>query len=217
MHETKHSESPDERTARERKADADPAIQARRARPSGTVVLNAAANASEAAEADGPDRWTLRNAASALGLAIGGDVRLTRALLDRMFEAAQAGALIVRDPQTDLSYRPRVVRDFYDLVTPRDVNEWLQRSGATYRWLIDRPAGVQVKRLTAPQAHQAAIMNWFEREAIDPGSCGDSRSGVKKRVCQALELSSTRPGGLARASFNRAWQALRDEGKIAGE
>ena len=53
-----------------------------------------------------------------------------------MMEAAAKGELTIRDPQTDLPYRPAKISDYWDLVTPTDVNAWLNSQGAQYRWKV---------------------------------------------------------------------------------
>ncbi|VTU35462.1 hypothetical protein RA8CHR_05224 [Variovorax sp. RA8] len=51
-------------------------------------------------------------------------------------EAAAKGELVIRDPQTTLPYRPERVREFWEILTPADVNAWLQAQGAPYRWNV---------------------------------------------------------------------------------
>jgi|GEM_PF-1923003 hypothetical protein len=82
----------------------------------------------------GPTHWTIENASSAIAEQEGWHAGSRDALKKRMTNAAMSGELTVRDPQTDLPYRPDRVRDFWDLVSPLDVNAWLQSQGVLYRW-----------------------------------------------------------------------------------
>lgn len=95
------------------------------------------------AAGSGPHLWTIERAAQAIATQEGWHTGARDSLKARMMKAAQEGALLVRDPHTELDYRPNEVRDFYDLVTPEDVNDWLSRSRVSYRWQVatgDHPA-----------------------------------------------------------------------------
>jgi hypothetical protein len=83
----------------------------------------------------GPNLWTIENAAAAIAEQEGWHQGARDTLRLQMMQAAHNGALTVRHPHTALAYRPDTVRDFYELVTPADVNAWLARDpGATLRW-----------------------------------------------------------------------------------
>ena len=56
-----------------------------------------------------------------------------------LLEAASSRALVVRNPHTDLPKTDGDVRAFYELVTPSDVNAWLEKQDAPYRWSVARP------------------------------------------------------------------------------
>lgn len=83
---------------------------------------------------NGPHLWTLDNVAIALAAQEGWHNGARGSFLDRLVEAGSAGELCVRDPHTDLPYRPEVVRTFWELVTPADVNTWLEKQRVGYRW-----------------------------------------------------------------------------------
>lgn len=86
----------------------------------------------------GPTHWTIENAAAAIGAQRGFYGEAVRTLVRQMEREADDGALTVRHPHTGLPYRPDTVRVFYELVTPDDVNSWLDKKAAGYRW---NPAG----------------------------------------------------------------------------
>lgn len=90
-------------------------------------------------QGNGPTFWTLDNAALALAEQEGWHDGARGSLLDRMVEAAKDGTLVVRDPHTDLPYRPAIVRTFYELVMPSDVNAWLEQQDVSYRWEVALP------------------------------------------------------------------------------
>ncbi len=83
--------------------------------------------------------FTLEEAAQALGVQEGMHAGARGSLQERMVEAVRDGSLIVRDPHTDLPFRPSVARSFHELVAPGDVNAWLERAGVGYRWRFDEP------------------------------------------------------------------------------
>lgn len=85
----------------------------------------------------GPEYWTLENAAVALQDQEGWHGGTMAAFLDQLQDAAQHGAMVIRDPQTCLAIRPQIVRTFWELVTPADVNAWLEKQAAPYRWKVD--------------------------------------------------------------------------------
>jgi hypothetical protein len=85
-------------------------------------------------QGNGPHLWTLDNVAIALAEQEGWHNGTRGSFLDRLVEAGTSGELCVRDPHTDLPYRPKVVRTFWELVTPADVNTWLEKQRVNYRW-----------------------------------------------------------------------------------
>ncbi len=84
---------------------------------------------------NGPDYWTIENAFADLAKQAGLHEGARDTLRDDMMQAASDGTLTVRHPHTGRAYRPKVVRGFYELVTPADVNAWLATDpGAKLRW-----------------------------------------------------------------------------------
>lgn len=102
---------------------------------------------------------TIGDAAKAIATEQGGGANSERTLCRQMMDAARDGSLTVRHPHSGLPYRPDPVRDFYELVTPDDVNDWLARQGASYRW---RDAGrAEAEVSTRPDyAHARALELW---------------------------------------------------------
>lgn len=87
----------------------------------------------------GPDYWTLENAAAAIAEQEQWHDGARGSLENALLEAASSRALVVRHPHTDLPKTDGDVRAFYELVTPSDVNAWLEKQGAPYRWSVARP------------------------------------------------------------------------------
>ena len=83
--------------------------------------------------------FTIEEAAQALGEQEGMHDGARQSLQKRMMGAASNGNLTVRDPHTDLPFRPAMMHEYYELVTPADVNAWLAGCGVEYRW--NAPAG----------------------------------------------------------------------------
>ena len=88
---------------------------------------------------NGPDYWTLENAAAAIAEQEQWHDGARGSLENALLEAASSRALVVRHPHTDLPRTDGDVRAFYELVTPSDVNAWLEKQGAPYRWSVARP------------------------------------------------------------------------------
>lgn len=85
---------------------------------------------------NGPTHWTIGNAAAAIAAQEGWHEHARDTLQEQMMQAARDGTLTVRHPHTDIPYRPDPVRDFYETVTPADVNSWLARDPAnSLKWL----------------------------------------------------------------------------------
>lgn len=69
-------------------------------------------------EANGPEAWTVENAAASIQEQEQWTDAAGRALLSQMLTAARNGELRAAD----------------NLVTPADVNAWLELQGTTWRW-----------------------------------------------------------------------------------
>lgn len=59
-----------------------------------------------------------------------------------MMEAAIKRELIVRDPHTNLPKATGEIREYYELVTPADVNVWLESNSTPYRWNVTMPVEI---------------------------------------------------------------------------
>lgn len=86
------------------------------------------------------DYYTLADVAQAIAAQQGWHDGARDTLTKQMMQAASDGTLPVRHPHTDLPYAPETRRDFYELVTPADVNAWLEKQGAPYRLNVAAPA-----------------------------------------------------------------------------
>jgi hypothetical protein len=128
--------------------------------------------------ANGPELWTLENAAIALAeqLTLTNESRGT--LLDQMVAAANEGNLIVRHPHTDLPANDGQVRESYELTRPEDVNSWLESEGATYRWSIRTTLASGHPKVSAHEVASAPITSPLSAE------------GVKKSELQISEIIS---------------------------
>lgn len=114
----------------------------------------------------GPNLWTIENAASAIAEQEGWHQGARDTLRQQLMQAAHDGPLTVRHPHTALAYRPDTVRDFYELVTPADVNVWLRLDpGSSLRWNVSESltvAGtaaptVKAEEVPDPQRRLAAL------------------------------------------------------------
>lgn len=99
-----------------------------------TLLIEQGIRFEEIEERCGPELWTIGTAADSLGAQRGWYGGSINDVVRRMVEAANAGDLTIRDPHTDLPYRPSQVRASWDLVTPADVNAWLASEAVDYRW-----------------------------------------------------------------------------------
>lgn len=84
---------------------------------------------------NGPDYWTLENAAAAMQEQLNWHDGTRAEFQDQMQEAAQSGALVILNPRTCLPpIRTERVRTYWEYVTPASVNAWLANLKAPYRW-----------------------------------------------------------------------------------
>ncbi len=83
---------------------------------------------------NGPDYWTLENAAAAMQEQLNWHDGTRAEFQDQMQEAAASGALVVFNPRTCLPYRPERVRTYWEYATAESVNTWLATLKAPYRW-----------------------------------------------------------------------------------
>ena len=88
---------------------------------------------------NGPDYWTLENAAAAIAEQEQWHGGTRAAFQDQLQQAADTGALLILDPRTCLPTLSKQVRTFYEFVTPESVNNWLEKQDAPYRWSVARP------------------------------------------------------------------------------
>ena len=155
----------------------------------------------------GPDLWTLENAAAEVGKRLDWHRGAIETLQEQMCSAADEGALVVRDPHTDLPCRPEAVCSYYQLTRTQDVDEWLASTGVEYR-LGAAPGAVP---LSVPKQRGAANVETIL------AAIGDLRltamglqQGDKRRVRERLRWKMTK------AVFDKAWQRLRNDKLIAG-
>lgn len=94
------------------------------------------------AHGSGPIYWTLENAAIAMQTQEGWHGGTRAEFLDQLQEAAQRGELTVREPRTCLPMKSPQARTFWEVVTPADLNAWLEKQAAPYRWNAEAPQAV---------------------------------------------------------------------------
>lgn len=158
----------------------------------------------------GPEYWTLENAAVALQDQEGWHGGTRAAFLDQLQDAAQHGAMVIRDPQTCLAIRPQIVRTFWELVTPADVNAWLEKQAAPYRWNAEAPqaAAPAPAAKETPAERRARWLDMFEAEEklVKRGALqrlatreGVDRSNMGKDIAKARaeRADQKRAGGWA--------------------
>lgn len=128
----------------------------------------------------GPNYWTLENAAIAIAEQEQWHDGARGSLLDALMEAAASRALVVRDPHTDLPKPTGEVREFYELVTPADVNAWLEAQGAPYRWNVAAP-------ITTPEPPDAPV-------AAVPSQSDDDWRAKARVIADRIGLEKYRTG-----------------------
>ena len=119
------------------------------------------------AHGSGPERWTIEFAANAIATREGWHQGTRDSLLQRMIEAAASGALPVRDPHTDLPYRPKVVRAWYDLVLHSEVDAWLKVQRVPYRLGDAAPEAVTASDVAPGIVVGGGPRLWELRTAIE--------------------------------------------------
>ena len=82
----------------------------------------------------GPEYWTLENAAAAIQEQLNWHDGTRAEFQDQLQAAAQNRSLAIRDPRTCLPIDSPNPRTYWELVTPADVNAWLEKLTAPYRW-----------------------------------------------------------------------------------
>lgn len=84
---------------------------------------------------NGPDYWTLENAAADLAKQMRWHDGVRGKFLARLQQAATIGELATLDPQDGLTNPPNTkTHTYYELVTSEAMNEWLDRLKSPYRW-----------------------------------------------------------------------------------
>lgn len=165
---------------------------------------------------NGPDYWTLENAAAAIAEQEQWHGGTRAAFQDQLQQAADTGALLILDPRTCLPTLSKQVRTFYEFVTPESVNNWLEKQGGPYRWSVARPevkpepqdATPAPVAVETPQERRARWLDMFEAEekrekrgALQrlANSEGVDRSNMGKDIAKARAERDTqrRAGGWA--------------------
>lgn len=131
--------------------------------------------------------YTLEEASQALGAQQGMHDGARQSLEERMMEAARDGSLTVRDPHTDLPFRPAVVRSFWERVTPADVNAWLERCGVPYRWnaptVEPEGAATQTREVNGDNGLPTATVHRLE---------GGRSDFLREAIQRAIQTAGTR-------------------------
>ena len=102
-----------------------------------TITLNEAARAeadAQKAERHSEGYFTLIEVIDDLALQLCLHAEGKATLREDFLKAVRMDKLTTRRRHTALEYKPETVRDYYDLVTLCDVNAWLEKQGAPYRW-----------------------------------------------------------------------------------
>jgi hypothetical protein len=107
---------------------------------------------------NGPEFWTLENAAAAIQEQLNWHDDTRREFQDQMQEAVKAGALIALDPHTCLPSRSEEVRTYWEYVTPDTVNAWLTDLKAPYRW--SKP---ETSIRPAPNDDPEYFVEWYDQ------------------------------------------------------
>ncbi|MDI1259587.1 hypothetical protein [Aquabacterium sp.] len=117
---------------------------------------------------NGPELWNLANAATAIATQEGWHIGARGTFLEQMMQAVRDRVLTVRHPHTDQPYWPNVVRDFYELVTPTDVNQWLALDPASsLRWKASERAPSQSQPNSSGQEESSMLDERLRLDAVD--------------------------------------------------
>lgn len=96
---------------------------------------------------NGPDYWTLENAAAAIQVQLNWHDGTRAEFQDQMQEAGKCGDLVLLDPRTCLPpLRTESVRTYWEYVTPDSVNAWLASLNAPYRWSPAPPLAIEPRK-----------------------------------------------------------------------
>jgi hypothetical protein len=131
-------------------------------------------------------------------------------LCDAMVEAAQQGALTVRDPSTWLPVRPGQWISMARIVTPDDVNGWLDAQGAGYRWEGVQQAKPTPRPVQRQAAQEEAILTTLSELGINAQAVPAAPAGKPSPAKQAVRAKL----GFSPDVMNKAWQRLRTAGRI---
>jgi hypothetical protein len=137
-------------------------------------------------DGNGPELWTLKNAAQAIQKQEEWHDGVRDSFLKKLIKAASDGSLIVRDPHDDFPYRPSTVREFHDLVTPDDLDAWFVMQGRNLRF--PRPPKLEV--LAAQQLIGSEL-----------GSAPTSTLPIQRTKAWTLKTSITRFPGYRHALY----------------
>lgn len=145
----------------------------------GIAIEFGAALAEQALSPEAPHRWTIESVSQAIAEQEDWAPSGRSALQGQLTAAAETGDLRVRDPLTQLPYRPTPIRTWYDVVSPSDLNDWLEKQGVPYRLHVDVPQTPGELRGSAPPAAEAAEEAAPEAEAVGAGEGSDESAGAR--------------------------------------
>lgn len=144
----------------------------------------------------GPEFWTIENAALAIAEQESWHDGARGTLLDQMVAAANARELTVRDPHTGLHKKSGEVRQYWELLAPEDVNNWLASQGVKLRWEPRAEEGPTFPWPNVMHGHRV----WRLRDALaevarNVGSHADSlldlaKKGIADRSLMARNLAA---------------------------
>ena len=156
----------------------------------------------------GPMYWTLGNAAADLAQQENWHDEARGTLLDQMVDAADKRELIVRDPHTALPKTSGRVHEYYELVTPSDVNLWLTKQGASYRWT----PSVEEEKTVEGRAAETE-----RKVSVGPAVVGVKKHAIKNRsdpLAAVLEMAKNE--AVDRSDYHSVWAALVSLAKSPG-
>ena len=165
----------------------------------------------------GPRYWTIENAAAAFAAQEGWHQGARATLQAQMVTAATDGTLKARQPQTGIAYRPVRARDFYELVTPADVNAWFARDPIlSLHWKAGEDQAVPVTEPVAPgeewplkkaqreEGKSPPLEHWKMRvqaEAADEWrrlramNCNPTRASIRPHLLKWCKQNNVKTGG----------------------
>jgi len=149
--------------------------------------------------------FTIEKAAAVIANKYGRHEGAQKTLEKQLLDAAKDGTLTVRHPHTDLPYRPKECRNFYETVGASDLNRYFEAAGVP--WRLDNDGETADSLFETEWWNLNQVLAWVylrDRALVREGAV--VREGAPFSMRLILEAEN-RPGACY-PSFTRAQEAL---------